>query len=371
VSSEGLKIQLAEPVWNENDSWELPLDAALAADPPSAPSRKEFEIDPEDHAAPDPLPPGQDLVRIGGIAPWFFDGPRIRADWEPVTPLRLGSSRVGVRWLGRPEEWAQRPPAEDLRDSFLLSTFDPLSGKSLFLLAVNLTNRRLPSSHLGGWLAAALDSRRQWLALHAIGEMVIVGQDQWRLGETATTRAPMSGKIERAGVVLILDEVGPGELVDWARLTPASFSCSPTNPNLAPEEVISGRLWPTSVKPAVWMSATEGVRTGEPPCIEIRLQEERPVTEIRLAYAQAAGWSEHFNPGKVRLRFEERQRTNGTPMIELNEIAGPLSVIRLAAPRMLEAVKVEFIEPTQMNLPSAPARLAALQLLGPLDGPIP
>ena len=151
---QSIRIQLAEPVRSER-GWGLALKAELPRarrGRTGSPARGP-RIDPP--TVPTATQGPNDNVRVGGIAPWFFAGPRAEAGPQAVSPLGEGSSRVDVRWLGDAEDWRAQPPDFQINPIVLLSTFDPVTGLSVFYSIENQTGSRLALSYVTGWIAAA------------------------------------------------------------------------------------------------------------------------------------------------------------------------------------------------------------------------
>lgn len=366
VARDAFKVQLVEPVLVE-DAWRLALDAELPGPKPDA-RRGKIAIDPQDAPAASTGFDWPDQVRIGGVVGWAAHGARALRAINAPPPVIDGSARVNVRWLGHPSEWTDRPPDFNLDSSWMISVFDSLSGRGEFHQLINRSGRPVPPKDLHDWVLAAWPERHVWLAIHSVGEQVMAGIGDWRLGEGEVSRAPTSGKIERLGAVLVLESVKPGEPVDWARLAPVSFSASPTMPDHEPEKVITGLLWPSPLRPIAWASSNEGKDIEIAPYIELNFQEAQTINRVRIMHASAAGWSRHFDPLEFQLRLVSKDAPIMPEPIVIKTISDSDTVVELAESQIISVVRIEFTKPSGMDHPRSPARVAALQAWGPWDG---
>lgn len=359
VAPDDLKLQLSEAVaGSAPGSWKTALDTEIP-EPLTAEEKKrrinaDFQINPP----PRPTAPSSNdpSVRVGGILPWFFEG--ARNDPDPVSPLGEGSARVAVRWVGRAAQWIDQPPALDFRDRFLMSSLDPLTGHGYFIIVTNRTAARLQFSFLSGWVKTAFPPNA-WLAVHSMGPQSLVTMKDWRLAPP-----PDPPAIERAGAVLVLRKARAGDLVDFARVDPVRLRASSSQGRHLPGSAVSGLLWPTPLRPTLWMS-----RPPEDQSIaatfEIRLAHPRAVQMIRLIYPEAIGFSSHFNAGEIKVTLDGAERSQSIPTFSIKNPPGAYSTIALSESRMISGVILEFVHPSQLDAPS-PARLAALQILGEL-----
>lgn len=363
--------------------WRMPLACEIPPPPDDLrPSRSDrrVRINPEAPPTASPGRPARDCARVGGLAPFFYTGPTARADESFIEPEAAGSTRVDVRWLGHPADWQTRPPDLEFKDSLLLASSDPESGKSTFLLVYNSTAEALPASFLGDWLELALPPDA-WLALHSVGREARVGLKDWRLGEIGSDqRGPTEGKSELLGAALVLDELAPGGQVDWARMGGVATRASSTEVFHAPENVASGRSWPAPLSPNALWSGGAGREVGgaggaeeSGPWIELRLREARPVRELRLLFAGAAGWSPQFNPRRALLTIERDGDSGGADgrPIELKDFPAGRATLRWPVEERIKAIRLSFPEPAGQNAPGAPARLQAVQMWGAWSGERP
>ncbi|MBI3737048.1 hypothetical protein HY256_11115 [Candidatus Sumerlaeota bacterium] len=365
IAPDALKIQLVEP--EETDGgWELPLEVQIPTGEAEEPARGRTAIDPAP-AESAPVAPDRDQLRVGGICPWFFLGPTAAMDPDPPSPLIEGSASVGVRWLGHPGDWERHPAELDLKDQWLMSSLDPVSRRTTFFLVVNKTGKEIKRENLNSWIKAAFPRPQVWLAIHSIGPRVAVGMKDWRLGETKLDRAPTSGKVERAGALLILEKIKPGKPVDWTRIGQPVITTSATQPGYTEQAAISGPIWPLPLRPPVWMSGENPAGPDATPWFEIRLPQARPVRMIRLIHASAAGWSEQFNPAVLQLTLKEEDQSPFAEPIQIKKIVSDTTSIRFGDERKIQSVRIEFIRTTTIGPANIPARLARLQLIGPLE----
>ncbi len=368
IAPNSLKIQLAQPIETENE-WVLDADVEIPDDKFASPrdsKRKEVELNPEPASTASlGSPEIRDQVRVGGILPWFFAGPTADTDADPVSPLIEGSSRVGVRWLGHPPDWKERTPTFEFLDPLLLSFLDPLTGHCHFLLVVNRSNRRLPASHLTDWITASWP-QRVWIAVHCLGPQTRVGMGAWRLGDSGTERAPQIRGVERLGAALILEKQTSEDAEDWGRIERSTITASSSIPNHPPESVVSGLLWPVLLRPSAWVASQSSEGPKENSWIEIALDRARPIESIRLIQASAVGWSEHFNPGEIELRWRDVQSGRLSEPLEILSADRPYNTIRFSAPKLMDRVRIEIKNPSKGNANSISARLAGVQFIGPV-----
>ncbi len=361
IAPDALKIQIAQPRDGE-EGWEIwpPVSRKKNSENSDKGSPRLHDLREK---------PNADRVRIGGVPLWAFAGPTAeRDDDPPATEIEPGTEAQAL-WLGHPADWKSNPPDILLgEDPWFLSVFDSATGISTFYLLLNTTDDEYVAKNLETWIEAEFQLDHLWLALHHVGPQVIVGMGEWRLGQTDSRREPTAGKIERAGAVLILEEAGPNDLVDWARIEHPAFSTSSTHPEYAEDNLVGGLLWPQPLHPRVWMSGEnlEADKENATVWLEMRLPDSRPVSRINIIYAGAAGWSDDFNPGALRVWIKEKERAIFPQAIEFNDIGKPMSSLRFPDPKMISEVRIEFIDPSRNGNKSSPARLAAIQLWGPL-----
>lgn len=308
---------------------------------------------------PAPVAPSGGLssnrVHVGGIAPWTFTGPDTQAQpgWNSAL---AGEFAVDVRWLGTSDQWILQPPPVAFTDRLLISSLNPLTGQGSFFLVRNRTGRPLPLAALTGWIRDAV-SGQHLIAVHADGPDVEIGQGNWRMGDPGG-----SGERSRAGAVLILEGRGRDDLKDLARDGDVQLSASSYEFAYPASQAVSGRLWPVALRPPVWMARKPGERSRESDWFDLELGESQPVEAIRLVHVGAAGWSSHFNPGKLRIELR-----SGREVEPLHEFAlhpeSSVTLLRFAEPFPLRGLRLHFDAPGGSGLPAV-AGLMAVQVLG-------
>lgn len=337
---DALKIQLAEPI---------ETDAGWEVRPPA--NRVEQGVDwvAESH------------VRIGGIVPWSPGGEFAQDRMGGVPPLALSSfGSVSATWLGQAKDWAAAPPSIEFRASYLLSTLDTASGKSMFLYVSNRGSARANLDALSGWIEAAF-SPEVWIAAHFGGKRLHVGQGGWRMDPPSQSRA-------RAGAVLVLKKKSEGDEVDWARFRGVRAKASSFTPLHPAASVTRGLLWPDALAPNVWASRMrEGDREGSDAWLSLDLGDKRSVREIRIVYPSAAGFSRHFNPAAVTLDVWARKGSRPEHHFSIDTEGHDFSSVLFPEPIVLRSLEVRMPAALE-GAARSPTRLMAVQVLGPWDG---
>lgn len=310
----------------------------------------------DEAAAGDARFPRTDRALMGGIIPWTLAGPSTRAlaGWDGA--LSSGGAWVGVHWLGTVGMWLDSPPKLDFPERLLLSTLNPVSGQGSFIVVQNRAGGLLDLGRLTEWIEAALPEHHL-LAVHSRGGDSYVEQGTWQLQP-----ANRESGVKAAGVVLILRRRGERDLRDIARGDGVQLEASSYEFAYAPDQVISGRLWPVAQRPPIWMSRQSEWREGKTPWLALNFDRSRNVETIRLVHAPGTGWSAHFLPRSLSLvltgsdDFAEAERIEISPQ-------SPVSTVHFGRPRPLRGIRLEYTEPGEQGIPSA-ARLMALQVWG-------
>jgi hypothetical protein len=301
---------------------------------------------------------GENEVRIGGIAPWTYAGPGVAElpGWSNV--VAEGSAAAGLQWLGTFAQWLRTPPPVAIQDRVLLSSLNPMTGQGRFLLVVNGTGRYLRLDALTDWMQQNVGSQ-QLVAVHADGPEIEIAQGGWRLsGQAEVPRS--SGP----GAVVVLGRRETGDRVDVGRLF-GSVQATSREFAYPPDQVLSGRLWATGLRPSIWMSRPMESGAGEGPRLTLQMAQAREVEEIQLIHAEAAGWSGDFNPRRFQVRLYGQNSLDAPVVIDCETAGEPVTRIRLNASRSVAEVGIEWSQPTAFDVP-APARLMGLQAWGRL-----
>lgn len=338
---EALRIQLIEPE-QDGDAWRLalPMKAiATAADVPVTPA-----------------------VAIGSPFPWRVLDASQDDLRQSLLPGPAGGLAVGVRWVGEASGLDSLPDmALDRR--VLVSWTSASAGRTRFALVV----RTLPS-------AASLGDLKPWLreqlgpgdllAIHALGDRAIAGMKDWRMSAPSDPR-----RIERMGGVLVLSPCHQGDAVDWLRLEGSRLECSSLEDGFFQDRVTQGYGGRDPLDPCVWISraAEDG---DSPQWLMAEFQEVRAITQVTVAWASMAGWSAHFNPGRVRLEATDKMDGQWETLAVFENVEGPVSLWRSESPRPVRQMRLVFERPSRMGLDRR-ARVALWQAWGPWDGVTP
>lgn len=373
---DALVVQLAEPFEAEDKTWSTaaPFEIFEAREPQK--SSATFIVDPPDmghmgHASQsDGAAPSlfaqRDHLAIGGILPWLYAGPSAEGGVVPPSVLGEGSSRVGLRWLGRAEDWRARLPRGTIRDRVMLSTVDPARGRTSLYLILNETGSRLGFDALGRWIEKAFAPERL-LAVHAADLEARVTAGDWTLA-----RDNHPARRKRVGVALILRPKRQGESINWLLVEPSRVSASSSRGD-EPGAIVLRPLWPQPLAVAGWMSDPGPLKISDGasgPWIDIAFENPRPVETIRLIYAEADGFSVHFNPERLDLYLAGVTPGGSELHIPIDQPRGAYSTVRLPGGRVVSRLKIEISVPNRFGVPGA-ARLAGVQMFGPWDGSEP
>jgi hypothetical protein len=290
--------------------------------------------------------------------PWTYAGPGTaeHPGWNDLTAA--GSAAVGLQWLGTFAEWTRRAPPVAFRERLMLSALNPLTGQGRFFLVINGTGRVAQLDALTDWMQFYVGSQ-QLVAVHGEGADVGIRQGSWWLGGRPEARG-----VKAPGTVVALTSRLPGDRVDVGRLygTVEATSREFAHP---PDQVVSGRLWATGLRPSVWVSRPTEAGSGEYARLSLRMEQPRAIEEIQLIHAEGAGWSAEFNPRRLQIRVYG-QNALDAPLVIDHETGGEgITRVRFGAPRTVTEIGVEWTRPTAFDVP-APARLMALQAWGRL-----
>ncbi len=192
----------------------------------------------------------------------------------------------------------------------------------------------------------------------------LVGLDDWRLTAPIDPR-----RVERIGLTLNLSHIEAGDSVDWVRMVGCRVAASFWEPGFPPALALSGRLWPHPLGPSAWISRFDA-DDRDPSWFEVTFNRPRPVERIELVWASAAGWSEQFDPGRVRLELLRDTIPKLLASEEITPATGPVHEWTARETAEVARVRLTFIEPSRMALDQR-ARLMALRVWGPWDGESP
>jgi hypothetical protein len=334
---EPLRIHLSEPAAPTEQDGGLALPLGLATEANSAPPTKDQRI------------------AFPAMAPWL-PIPENYSDID-FSPLAKDADWAAVRWLGRGEELDQLPSIE-FENGCLLSITQTASAQTRFVLI----NRTSPGAgrlgELRRWLKE-ISSPADWIALHSVGTHAFVGLRGWRLGESPDPRRP-----QRAGGILELRRAKSGDPVDWLRQSGVRLRSSESEPGFIESAPIGNPLIPDLLAPLAWVSLAREDNAPSP-FYMATFQEPRLVERIEIAWAEAAGWSKHFNPADVSLQIAAANQETPRTVFQIKNPSAR-TIWTPPRPIRIRAIRLVFDESSQMPSDSR-ARLAALQVWGPLE----
>jgi len=333
---DALRIQLVEPEY-PNTTW--------ITQSPTAPESN-------------PAKPG---LIFNAWSSWLPDALAMKEDPEWLSPLARSGTHVPLRgWVSR--ERLDALPDIAFHDRLLISLTNLSTGRTRFALILRRDGSAGKCEELRPWLLEIMRPG-EYVAIHSVGEFSIVTRGDMRLAPAVNPRRP-----ERAGVVLSLAPRHAGDLVDWARLPGVQIEASSMERDFPASSVISGLLWPNPLQPRTWMNRPDHDGQGgqSAPHIEVTLPHPRSIQRVVLGWPGVAGWSGDFNPGEVRLSGVAEGTSEQILFTTFKSPAHPLTIWEFRPARMLTRIRAEFPGPSQMAL-DRQARLAALQLWGPLD----
>lgn len=338
---QSLRIQLIEPI-RKDDLWGLALELA-----PLASASTGSETTPR--------------VVIGALFPWQLLG----TEEEPRQALAPGPGSglaAGLRWMGRGDE-LETMPGTPFSHRVLISWSKPLTGQTHFALVARTTPEPILMAELIDWLREQLGDGDR-VALHATGQQAIVGMKDWRMTQASNPR-----RVERLGAILELSTRLEGDPVDWLRLKGSRIASSSREEGFSPDLVTKTCDQPDPLAPRLWVSQpTEAGQT--PPWLLAEFDQIRPIQQVTMGWAQAAGWSAHFNPGRVRLQASASGNGPWKTLAVFEDIRQPVSQWRSDSPRPVRRLRLVFDDPSRMGLDTR-ARVTLWQAWGRWDGITP